>query len=278
MFVNYFNLTLKRIYDRKETKIIWTLFFILSTINFVQACFTYEHFDMHALPAASLVWILNYTTADTLLLAIVICYFLPLLSSAVYSDSLMLDNRRGMSYIVALRGTKRSYICSTVLGIFCVCFAIIFLPLFMYQIAAYIVFPHIPPLYGVTASPYAPLGSELMSRTTLILKDLFIMNPFLYNLVRAVYLSIYAGILGVLTFALSIFIKTNRLVLLGLLTLVNLLSVYVVPSPFKPAMLLAPSLSMTNPPVWYWLLFPVVLGVITCLLLSYAIRRKELFL
>lgn len=152
-----------------------------------------------------------------MLLQMFMMLFLPFVSSLAYSYCSFDDHQTGVYKFLFSRMKRSVYYGSAALATFLGAFFILFLPLLLREL----VFILAVPLSSPILTPGYPV-SDLIFRNVNFWKSLALNNPYLYFFIYTLIPSLVGGLLGLLSFSLSLYYKKNRFLVLtlpGILTI-----------------------------------------------------------
>lgn len=198
------------------------------------ACFMLWGHDAGELPSAAVAWAANYVTMASPLFCAYIYFLMFPLSAGVFGDSLFLDRRKGLSSLICARSSERAYIVTGAVTAFMVGFAIVATTVLVSQAMAYAAFPVTSDQDMLLLTP--DLGSyraeffQFVNFDEMPFSSLFISNRMLFNLVFGLYDAMWAGIFSLCSFAVSLYVRENRLLVIGLPTALYLVLSYTLPS------------------------------------------------
>lgn len=268
---------MRRMMDRLEYKVAFCLFSAACCLSFIEECVHYLGFDKNALPSAALGWIGHYISNDAMILPTCLLIFFPLLASLAYADAPLVDARRGTAHALATRTCAHDYLLASALCAFAGAFVLFVVPLLVTQVLAFIVFPVETPEFGMQVS----LGSSLDYPSAVegyLLGSMQVSVPYLYNVVRTLYVGVFAGSVALVTLAVSLYVPWGRIQVLGLTSLIYLVCTLVLPAGLRPALFLLPNLLGISPALAVWLVCPVVLVAGSLAAILYAASRRDVFL
>ena len=206
---------------------------LIITVNFIVSCINLWGYDGGELPSAAVAWQGNYVTMGTVLFPMYTWIMLFPLCSAVFGDVLVNDTRSNRASMIVCRLSLTRYIKSCAIVSFFMGFISALIPLLVSQVLALISFP-------VTAgqdSLLYSLNSYAADATSVItyevarmpFNEFFTNNRYLFNILFSAHIALWAGALSLCSYVISIYIKTNRLVVVGIPTVLLLLSSFFVP-------------------------------------------------
>ena len=268
---------MRRMFDRLEYRIAFCLFSAACCASLVEECINYGGFDSSVLPSAALGWIGHYVSNDISVLPICLFLFFPLLASVAYSDALMVDAKSGAARTLALRTTTRNYLLASCICSFVRAFLLFVVPLLMSQLLSFLLFPVEASSFGMKVSIYAMLDAPI-DVTGYVMSDLWISAPYLYNVLRALYVGIFAGAISMVTLAVSLYVSWRRIGVLGCTSLAYLVATLVLPEGLRPALFLLPNVYGTSPELWVWIGCPFALILGALGFIWHAAQRRDVFL
>ena len=204
---------------------------VAMSVCFVQTCLVFWGHDVGEVPAADVAWVGDYESMQTPLFCFYLYFLMPFLAAAVFGDSLFLDVRRRYAGCVAVRASLRSYLFSGALAAFVGGFLVVFIPLLVSQLLAFVAFPATSgqDAYQLLLNTSAAeVDSTGWYDKTLFL-GLFLNARYLLNLIFIVYDALWGGLLALAAFALSLYVRTSRLLVVGLPALALIVSSYLLP-------------------------------------------------
>lgn len=253
---------------------------VAMSVCFVQTCMVFWGHDVGEVPAADVAWVGNYESMQTPLFCFYLYFLMPFLAAAVFGDSLFLDVRRRYAGCVAVRSSLRSYLFSGAIVAFVGGFLVVFVPLLVSQLLAFVAFPATSgqDAYQLLLNTSAAeVDSTGWYDKTLFL-GLFLNARYLLNLIFIVYDALWGGLLALAAFALSLYVRTSRLLVVGLPALVLIVSSYLLPSDLDIAQCLIFSLVIPRSPTVFLVAPLVVLLVLVGALWLPLVRRKDVLL
>ncbi len=228
------------------------------------------------MPSAATLWVGNGWRSNAELMSFMVWFLLFPLSSALFAASFFEDRNRCGYYLIASRTTVISYFLAGGACSFIAAFLLTIAVLLVSQGLAFIAFPAqqswdayftMLDLAPTSQSSFAMLEGQPLS-------FLLFSNRYLYNLACCFYLAFFAGAMAIATYVLSLFLKRNRLVLLGLPTMVLLGVSAVLPNDYNIANLLLPGTYVTTPTA-YLLAVPSVIFICSIVFLALSPRLNK---
>lgn len=242
-FRTMFALQCRRLFTRKGARYALTVMLVMVAASLVESCVRFYGADVGEVPSAAVGWVGNMDAMQIQTMRVLYFFLIFLVAALVFADSFFVDIRSGMANTLAIRSTKRVYLASTALATFLGGFVIVCVALVLSQLLALVVFP-------VTAAPHAFSGSlntpasdaawDFVRAGNALFPSLYVNQPYLDNAIFILYASLWAGIMSFASFAVSLFTRKSRLIVLGLPTLVFLISSFVIPPAYALSYYLYP--------------------------------------
>lgn len=270
----------RRMFTSKMWRYAVVVGLVAMSACFVQACLVFWGHDVGEVPAADVAWVGNYESMQTPLFCFYLYFLMPFLAAAVFGDCLYLDVRRRYAGCVAVRSSLRSYLFSGALVAFVGGFLVVLVPLLVSQLLAFVAFPATS---GQDAyqlflnSSAAEVDSTSWYDRTLFL-GLFLNARYLLNLIFIVYDALWGALLALAALVLSLYVRTSRLLVVGLPALVLIVSSYLLPSDLSIGQYLLFSLVTPRRPLVFLFAPLVVLLVLVGALWLPLVRRKDVLL
>ncbi len=209
----------------------------------VWVCLGFWGHDMGELPDASAMWAGNYQTTGSMFVCFFVTYLAPPLSSAIYGDNLYRDIRTHSAHYQVTRASLGSYVVAGAVAAFLVSFVTFFLVYMSSLLMALLAFPVQTgwESYRILATSAVTNREGLDVVRGMPFGGLCLANRYLYDLTYCAYDALWAAIMALASYVTSLFTHGNRLVVVGLPTLVFLVSWLVVPSGYNVVVLLLPT-------------------------------------
>jgi hypothetical protein len=226
-FINVFKMQFLHMLSRKEFKISLTATLAFVAISFFELCTKFYGVDKSEVISSSYGWIGNAPLLDIQVANIFFFLIIFFVASLAFSDSQFVDKEINIRGPIITRCSKKTYMAAGAAVTFLGAFLVIFIPFVFSQLLSLIVFP----VQSFVKNTYAqvPAWDKGIEVHTLF-SWLFYNRPYLYNFIAIVYMSVCSGILALLAFAVSHYLK-HRLLILCLPTLV--VFVYDICTPFN---------------------------------------------
>lgn len=206
----------RQLISRNEFKLCISACIALASLNFLlglppaQSVFSFE------LPsAAQKAMIYNSGIGQ----AIIVC-LLPLLCSMSYADSYTVEKESGYRMAVQIRAGRARYFWGKAVVVATGSFVIAMLPFLLDQLFCLLAYPLASADNAFHLSAYEhSMYDEIVNAH---FPDLHMNAPYLNNLAHILLNGLYGGVLGFLTFAISLHTKRGRIVVLSSTTILTL--------------------------------------------------------
>lgn len=272
-----FKLEVRRLFSRIELRFAFVAMLVLVAIAFIESCLRFAGSDVSALPSAAYGWPWNMDRMQIQSMRVLAFFLMFLIAASVFSDNFLLDIKEGITPVIASRCSLRSYLASNALLSFAGGFLIMLIPLVISQILAFLIFP----INGTFANHFNNPVYMYEGDGNLLFPSLTYNFPYLNNMVYALYASLWAGGAALLSFSISLLIRKNRLICLGIPTAISLLSWQIAPvlAGGKDCMThffyLYPFPSVPGLSVQYFVIAPLVVLAASAVLIAVALRIKK---
>lgn len=150
----------------------------------------------------------------------------PLLACAGYTDSFLYDLNNGSLSVFISRCSKKQYYFSKLTAVFISGFAVIVFAQCFNMLLCMIAFPvHSTNLYSMDLWQ-AGTYTYVIQESFFLFKELYIFSPYLYFIFYIFISGLAAGLVAVIAFQLSFFVKNRIIVISFMFVVINLLSVF----------------------------------------------------
>jgi hypothetical protein len=191
-----------------------------------------------------------------------------------FADSQYVDGRIRVRSMVVTRCTVKSYVISGAAISFLGAFFIMLIPFLFSQLLTFVMFPlH---SYLRYTCGWGSATWERVYPVDILFPYLYYHHPYLLNLITIIYVSVSAGTMAVFSFALSLYLKKGRLFVLGIPTILVVVSSYLLPrnDVFTYCLI---SGAVLSPTLAIYLLYPVgtlVLSIVLITLKNHYLRDE----
>lgn len=148
-------------------------------------------------------------TPYSMMIQLFMMLLLPFIASLTYSYCYFDDYNYGVSKTLFARVSRNQYYFSSALVTFLGAFFVVFIPLLLREL----VFVIAVPLNSPVITPGYPVD-DLIFRNVNFFKDLCFNHPYTYFFIYCLIPAFVSGLIGVLSFAISLFYKKNRFLVL----------------------------------------------------------------
>lgn len=198
----------------KRNSFIMTLLcsYIFSIVTFVFYCFKEYGKDIILVPAAKYLAIGNdIGGAD--LLSMIFYNIIAAMAIIPFADTYFEERQNGISQYCIMRTGNKSYYFSKMVTVFFSGLFVVFSTILLNHLLNFIAFPCDSTIV-FSSQTYQDIQLYYNSIYHMLFPNLFINNPYLYNLLFALFASLAAGFMAVLVFQVTFFYKKNRVVLI----------------------------------------------------------------
>lgn len=221
-----------RAFRSKTWRYALLVFVAVLSVAFIQTCLGFWGHDVAELPSAAYAWAGNHGAMQTPVFGLFVYFLMIPCSSAAFADRIFIDVRQKQANAIASRASLRSYIASVAATAFVLAFLVALFALVFSQLMAIAAFPLVagqdafaefntPASYDAAMTPAA--GMDLLG-------SLALDNRYAFNLLIALYEALWSGIAALVSVAISLYSKRSRVLVLGLPTLLLLVSSNFLPS------------------------------------------------
>ena len=222
----------RRAFRSKTWRYALLVFVAVLSVAFIQTCLGFWGHDVAELPSAAYAWAGNHGAMQTPVFGLFVYFLMIPCSSAAFADRIVIDVRQKQANAIASRASLRSYIASVAATAFVLAFLVALFALVFSQLMAIAAFPLVagqdafaefntPASYDAAMTPAA--GMDLLG-------SLALDNRYAFNLLIALYEALWSGIAALVSVAISLYSKRSRVLVLGLPTLLLLVSSNFLPS------------------------------------------------
>jgi hypothetical protein len=267
----------KHLVNRKEFKIAMTVMLLVVTVSFVECCLQFQGEDISAVPAAGYGWVGNADTMRIQSFRVFVFFLVFIVGASVFADNFYADVRDNIFVSVITRVSPFIYLLSSIIVVFLGAFFIILIPLLLSQLLAFIVFPADGTMFlGFNWPSYkSSVGFD-----SPIFPELFYNNPILQNVLFMLNISLWSGLLALLSYAVSLFVRKSRLIIIGIPTVIALVSWFIQPTNYVLYGYLFPQTATMGRSQMLFFAEPTIvfLLIISVLILTITIKQKDFLL
>lgn len=195
---------------------MFLLTYLMTALSFVAECMEAKDCSLTLARAAYEQTFL--TGCNTFLHAFVMV--LPIMASLVYADSYEEEKKSGVNKYIATRTDIKKYLSNKAIVVFVMNFACFFVPILFNLFLCKLTFPKIgyDSIYG-----FPQYALECNYHHEVLLDQLRLESPWIYNLIYALSIGAFAGIFGLITYGVFFLTKKNKLK-----TIIGIYVVYII--------------------------------------------------
>lgn len=221
-----------RAFRLKNWRFALLIFVAVLLVAFIQTCLGFWGHDVAELPSAAYAWAGNHGAMQTPVFGLFVYFLMIPCSSAVFADRLNLDVRRKQANTIASRASLRAYVASIAAIAFAFAFLVTFLALAISQLMSFAAFPLVAgqDAFAEFNTPASYEAGMVPAVGVDPLSSLALDNRYAFNLLIALYEALWSGIAALVSVAISLYSKRSRILVLGLPTLLLLVSSNYLPS------------------------------------------------
>lgn len=209
-FMNIIKLEFKLMLYRKEFQFAFTAMLSFVSLAFIINCINLYGKDISYVFPANQIWV-GFSISSMIISNVLYLFILPFISSIAYSDTYFIDYNTGIYKNIFTRCNKYIYFLAKGITVFSAGFIIIFIPLLVNQLLSLIPAP-LKSCADITNWPsylFLPIKD-------MIFPNLFLYNPYLYNFLYMLIPALFGGIMALLSYSLSFYIKKSRLLVVSI--------------------------------------------------------------
>ena len=263
---------------RRSAMARWALLAMLVCValSFAQTCLAFWGHDVAELPSAAVGWAGNSTAVGAASWSMLVFFLLFLLPCAAFSDALLTDVRCRAAGCIATRTTTARYVLATVAVAALAGFVVVLVPLLVSQLLAFAAFPATA-TEGFAGSFNASAAEATLSSGVgrRLFSGLWARSPYLYNLLFIGYDALWGALVSAASVAVSLYVRTSRLLVVGAPTLVYLLSSFLLPEEWALYSYLAPSDWVRGLSEAYFVAAPFVVAGAVAAAIGWALLSKK---
>lgn len=194
-------------------KIMFSVLLVINIINFLMTCNKYFGLASNSVPVGYLMGILRGTTARSIFFFFLVT--MPLIVCFIYSDSYYTDRKSGVYTSICMRAGRRNYIIAKLIVIGIIGFVCVFFTLFINEFLIFITFNNKgSSMEGVNIYEYEDRYSDEE-----FLSYIEIYKPILYKLILIFVNSLYASLIAMFTYSVSLISKARGISIIALVSI-----------------------------------------------------------
>lgn len=199
-----------RAFRRTECKIAITVTLLFCLISFAETCLRFYGADQGELPSAAYAWAWNMDAMQVNASRVYLFFVMPIAGALVFSDVARQDLRSGSACLLASRSSVATCVLAYGATSFIGAFLLTFMGLEFLQLLAFVAFPVEGAFEGYLGMP---MYLDLRTPGGLF-AEIWNDAPYVYNLIFAVAASFWSGASALLSCALGIMMRRNKLALI----------------------------------------------------------------
>ncbi|RVU98501.1 hypothetical protein EII22_01460 [Coriobacteriales bacterium OH1046] len=276
------HIRLSRVFSSKVFRVGLLVSLIIMVICFVQTCLSFWGHDVGEIPSAAVAWSGNHGSMGTSLYGMYLFFLMFPISSAAASDCFYMDKARNRSVCLAQRSGTVRYVVSGAIVSFVAAFVAVLIPLFVSQMLGFLAFPVAAGQDAFAQgfnTPASYLGGWGTAYDSMMLSSVFFNDRYLYNLMFCFYDAFWAAAMALCSYAVSLYVRKGRVLVLGCPTIVFLLFSALLPSAVNPGTYVGLSVSWgVEGSLPFFVLSPLVVatGAVAAIALSLILKRDVL--
>ncbi|MDO6657184.1 hypothetical protein [Anaerobacillus sp. 1_MG-2023] len=194
---------------RKELHFVFIFMLIVAVSAFLIECLAFYGSDIRFVRSAAESTLMQGVYASSV--RSTLFFVLPIICSLVYSDSFYVDYNNGVYKNIISRVSKGKYIFTKSLVVFSSTFLVFFFTLFINELLCLITFPQTG-LDNIASLPPYDIGIQNYNESY-VFDKLRLESPFLFNTLSVFIISIFAGLLSLVTYSIYfMFLTKNKIV------------------------------------------------------------------
>ena len=216
-----------RAFRSKNWRYALLVFVAVLSVAFIQTCLGFWGHDVAELPSAAYAWAGNHGAMQTPVFGLFVYFLMIPCSSAAFADRLYLDVRQKQANTIVSRASLRAYVASIAAIAFAFAFLLTFLALVISQLMTLAAFPLVA---GQDSFAEFNTPASYEAAVVDLLASLAVNNRYAFNLLIALYEALWSGVSALVSVTISLYSKRSRILVLGLPTLLLLVSSNFLPS------------------------------------------------
>ncbi len=270
-FKSVFAMEFRHMLRRSQTKFAMTFMLVIVVASFIESCIAFWGGDVTSSASAAFAWIGQPNIAFGMSGNLFYYFFIFFIGCMMFSDNAWLDRRNRLLSSIFSRTKKSTYIMVNAVVSFVGAFGVIFIGLILSQLLCLVTFPADS---SVIFSKYAT-GYEVLPQNISLFSGLYLNSPYLMNIVFTFYASVWAGIMGVFSYAISLYFTKSRLILLILPTVIFMVSAITLIVNPSLTFYLFPNSVTTSEHIGMFYLMPTVFIFIIFIMLFYKLKLSK---
>lgn len=262
-----FRMQFLQMLSRTEFKISLTAVLLVVSASYWQLCGSVWGLDRSRLYSAGYGWIGHAAILGIQVMQMFYILLIFFVGSMTFSDSFFVNRKLRVQNIIVTRCQQGSYIFSGAVVSFLGAFLVIFVPFLFSQVLSLVIFP----LMSEVPTVFNGTPSWDFSEFITLFPTISYNHPYFYNLIAIFYMSFCTGVMAVLSYAISFFIRRVRLLIIGIPTILVILETTVGDisgQSFGFSYYLYMG-GISNQSVLFYFIFPLSILAVSCLMIYF---------
>lgn len=214
---NIIKLEFSNCINSKRFKIMFSILFGISIASFLITALHYYGSFSYSVNVTSLMGMLQGSRSRTILFFFISA--MPFIVGFIYSDSYYIERKSGINVALYMRSGRKKYLLSKLIVIAIVSFASVFFVLFINELLTFITYNNKgSDIEGMTIYQY-----KNRYIAEYFLANLSINKPLLFTFILIIVNSLYASIMAMLSYGLTLIIKIKGIAVITLVSIGNYL-------------------------------------------------------
>lgn len=196
---------------------------VFSIVCFAVNCIPWLGNDVINLPASYMQYMGN---GINMIMVKVFSLIFPFLSCCAFSDSYLSDFYSNNLHIILLRCDKTKYYFSKLLTVFCGGFIVIVFPQLLNLLLCIVAFPLESTNIYTWDLWQAETYTYIIKESFFLFRNSYIISPYLYIMIYLIISGVAGGLVALIAFQLSFFVKNKIFVLSAMFVSINLTNVF----------------------------------------------------
>lgn len=281
-FLSLFRVQARRMLFRKEFAIAFSVVSVFILLSFIfEVCLRYGGCEATESLTPVFGWVLWIDSTKTSLVTALLYFLIFICAASAFADVVGSDYSDGTMAMQLARCSKREYILSTIFVSALGGFIVVFVPLAFAQVLALVAFPSTSMLEGFCGTINGSTADGIylsVLNGALLFPELFYSHPLAYNMVFCLYDSLWGALFAVASVCVSLAITRKKIVVLGLPTLIYVLSRFLLPIHAALGEYLYPQSTPIELQAVYFFLLPALVLICEIALVLVCVARKNLAL
>ncbi len=198
-FKSVFGMEFRHMLRRSQTRFAMTFMLLIVIISFLENCFAYMGVDVTSTISAATAF-MGQVGGSNLTAMLFYNFFIFFIGCMMFSDNFFTERNNKLINSIVTRSSKSRYLIANATVSFIGAFLVIFIGLIISQLLSLAVFPTESTVAMKNLATYHPLSEDLGG----VFPGLLFNSPYLVNIIFSLYAAVWAGIMGLLSFVVSL--------------------------------------------------------------------------